>query len=123
MLGDNGQNAMPRGADDLRRSPVAWAKFFGFCAAIVIGPGLLLSALLRPAESGNPRRNLSPVEEARQADARAEAREYRRQQRYWLTRIETGEATFGEAACVLDRGGEWDSSKELCSGEERHLHP
>lgn len=116
MVGRNGAKDLGRDTANLRRSPLAWAKFLGLCAAIVIVPGVLFTGLLQTSTDSNPRRAPSPAEEARQADARAEAGEYRKQQRYWLARIEAGEASFGEAACVLDRGGEWDSSAEVCVG-------
>jgi len=117
MAGQNNPEDLACGRADLRRSPLAWAKFLGLCAAIVMVPGVLFTAMLRPSPDSNPRRNLKPAEEARQVEARAEAQEYRKQQRYWLARIEAGEASFGEAACVLDRGGEWDSSAEVCAGK------
>ncbi len=115
MVGRNGTDELARDASDLRRSPLAWAKFLGFCAFIVVGPGLLLTSLLRPTADGNPMRNLTPGEVTRQANAQVEAREYRKEQQYWLARIEAGEASFGEAACVLDHGGDWDSATKVCA--------
>ncbi len=111
------------GDSDLRRSPVAWIKFFGLIAFIVIVPAILITAILRPSEGGNPRRKLSPAEEVRQAEARAEAQYYRKQQRHWIERIEAGEISFGEADCEFDRGGEWDSKAETCRGGRPPLQP
>lgn len=121
MAGRNESDDVARDAEDLRRSPVAWAKFVGLCALIVIGPGFLITALLRSSESGNPNRHPSPAQEARNEEARAEAAYYRKQQRHWIERIEAGEISFSEAACEFDRGGEWDSARELCLGERHRL--
>lgn len=123
MAGRNGAKDLGHGTTNLRRSPLAWAKFLGLCAVIVVGPGFLITALLQPSESGNPRRNPSPAEEVRQAEVRAEAQYYRRQQRYWIDRVEAGEISFSEAACEFERGGEWDSERELCLGERHHQAP
>lgn len=108
---------------DLRRSPMAWVKFLGFITLIVIAPGILLTAILKPSESNNPSRNLSATEEARQAEARADAQYYRKQQRHWIERVEAGEVSFGEADCEFDRGGEWDSDLELCLGGRNRAAP
>jgi hypothetical protein len=109
--------------DDLRRSPVAWLKFFGLIAFTVIVPAILITAILKPSDSGNPRRNLSATEEARQVEARADAQYYRKQQRHWIERVAAGEVSFGEADCEFDRGGEWDSDRELCRGGRHRAFP
>ena len=114
MSGRSGQDDMIGGEADLKRSPMAWVKFVGLCTIIVIGPGLLLSNLLGPSKSSNPLRNLTPAEEAQQAEAKAEAEYYRKQQRHWIEQVEAGEISFSEAACEFDIGGEWDSSSEEC---------
>ena len=100
---------------NLRRSPVAWAKFLLLIAAIVLGPALAIKLAAEHSSRGNPLRNPDPAEEARQAVARAETAEYGKRQRYWIKRIEEGEASFGEAACALDRHGDWDVERQRCS--------
>ena len=116
MSGRKGREGVVAGEGDLKRSPMAWLKFVALCSVVVIGPGLLLSNVLRPSESSNPRRNLTPAEEERQSEAIAEAEYYRKQQRHWIEQVEAGEISFSEAACEFDRGGEWDSDKEICLG-------
>lgn len=99
---------------DMLWSPTAWIKYLAFIAVVVLGPGLLLVALVGSPGNRHPLLRSPPDEAAREEALRAERREYRRLQRFWLERIEAGEASFAEADCMVDRGGEWDFETERC---------
>ena len=80
---------------------------------ILGGMAWLMYAALSPFVWPTPS-PLSPQEQAGQERARIANAFYRERKRYWLERIEAGDASFGEAACSLELHGDWDAEADRC---------
>ncbi len=64
--------------------------------------------------SGNPNRAPTPAQRVK-AEANRELIAYEAKRlRVWIDRIEKGEATFAEAACVYERRGRWGEAEYTC---------
>lgn len=82
---------------------------------------LLTLIPIHPPRSGSPFRNQSPEQEAE--TARRVALDEQERHR-WLDRVESGEASFAEAACVYERHGWWEEGDGTCDESfDARLHP
>jgi hypothetical protein len=80
-------------------------------AALFWAITLLVPVSLHP---GNPLAPKTPEQRAR-AEAQRKQNAYDQEvRRRWLDRVELGEASFAEAACVYERHKWWDEDTQEC---------
>lgn len=76
---------------------------------------------LKPIDDGNPNIPRTANQIARAEVASVEIAEHERREHYWIKQIEAGNGSFSEAACELEKHGEWDDVNSRCQPHETPL--